>query len=153
LTITGIVQGADGQPLNQAWIDFWQVDDDGAYDSSGYKLRGHQFTDANGRYRLETIMPRAYSILTNRNGASRESGRPAHIHVMIAYYGKETLTTELYFPRVHNTRPYREQEDDDALRLDVKENPDGSKEAVYDFVLPAGDIVQVKPTSDARPTR
>ena len=144
LTISGVVRAADGEPLNHAWLDFWQVDDDGAYDSTGFKLRGYQFTDEAGRYRLETIMPRAYSILINRDGTTRESGRPAHIHVMIAYYGKDTITTELHFPKTAD-QVYLEREDDDAIRLDIKEIPDGSKEATFDFVLRPENIVQGAP--------
>jgi protocatechuate 3,4-dioxygenase beta subunit len=36
-------------------LNFWQADADGEYDNSGFRLRGHQFTDDRDRYRLEMI--------------------------------------------------------------------------------------------------
>src|SRR5437773_2103220 len=46
LVITGYVYDRNCQPIAGAWLDFWQADGNGQYDNSGYKLRGHQFTDA-----------------------------------------------------------------------------------------------------------
>lgn len=51
-----------------------------------FRLRGHQFTDAKGRFRLRTIVPAAYE------------GRTRHIHVKVQPKGGRTLTTQLYFP-------------------------------------------------------
>ena len=67
-------------------LDFWQADDAGAYDNSGHRLRGHQFTDDAGRYRLETIVPGLYP------------GRTRHIHVKAQAPNGPVLTTQLYFP-------------------------------------------------------
>jgi protocatechuate 3,4-dioxygenase beta subunit len=86
LTLTGYVLNQDCQPIPGAWLDFWQADDQGVYDNVGYRLRGHQFTDANGRYQLETIIPGEYP------------GRPPHIHVKVQAPGGPVLTTQLYFP-------------------------------------------------------
>ncbi|MHB1347733.1 MAG: intradiol ring-cleavage dioxygenase, partial [Candidatus Humimicrobiaceae bacterium] len=70
-----------------AWLDFWQADGDGNYDNSGYKLRGHQYTDKNGRFILETVIPGIYS------------GRTAHIHLKVkASNTSPELTTQLFFP-------------------------------------------------------
>jgi len=52
----------------------------------GYRLRGHQFTDASGAYRLETIVPGVYP------------GRTRHIHVKVQAPNQPVLTTQLYFP-------------------------------------------------------
>jgi protocatechuate 3,4-dioxygenase beta subunit len=86
LILTGYVLTQDCQPIPGAWLDFWQADAQGEYDNIGYRLRGHQFTDANGRYQLETIIPGEYP------------GRPQHIHVKIQAPGGPELTTQLYFP-------------------------------------------------------
>ncbi|MEX2556977.1 MAG: dioxygenase [Actinomycetota bacterium] len=86
LLLTGAVVATDCRPVAQALVDFWQADDSGAYDNSGYKLRGHQFTDAQGRYSLTTIMPGIYP------------GRTRHIHVKVQAPGESILTTQLYFP-------------------------------------------------------
>jgi protocatechuate 3,4-dioxygenase beta subunit len=84
--LTGTVLATDCTPLAGALLDFWHADDSGEYDNEGYRLRGHQFTDANGAYRLETIVPGLYT------------GRTRHIHVKAQREGGDVLTTQLYFP-------------------------------------------------------
>jgi protocatechuate 3,4-dioxygenase beta subunit len=74
------------KPHAGALLDFWQADDKGRYDNSGFRLRGHQFTDAEGRYRLRSIVPGAYP------------GRTRHIHLKVQPRGGRLLTTQLYFP-------------------------------------------------------
>jgi protocatechuate 3,4-dioxygenase beta subunit len=44
-TITGQVLDQNGQPVANALLDFWQANASGAYDNSGYTLRGHQYTE------------------------------------------------------------------------------------------------------------
>src|SRR5205823_4146427 len=86
ITITGFVVDLNCQPVAGALLDFWQADSRGTYDNSGYTLRGHQFTDENGAYRLETIVPGLYP------------GRTRHIHVKVQLPGRPALTSQLYFP-------------------------------------------------------
>jgi protocatechuate 3,4-dioxygenase beta subunit len=86
IEITGRVFGPDCKPIAGALLDFWQADDAGEYDNEGYRLRGHQFADAEGRYRLTTIVPGLYT------------GRTRHIHVRVQPKGGRALTTQLYFP-------------------------------------------------------
>ena len=74
------------KPLAGALLEFWQADDKGRYDNSGFRLRGHQFTDAEGRYRLRSIVPGIYP------------GRTRHIHVKVQPRDGRVLTTQLYFP-------------------------------------------------------
>jgi len=69
-----------------ALLDFWHADDKGRYDNSGFRLRGHQFADAEGRYRLRSIVPGVYT------------GRTRHFHVKVQPRGGRVLTTQLYFP-------------------------------------------------------
>ncbi|MGB0871421.1 MAG: hypothetical protein ACPGSD_17660 [Flavobacteriales bacterium] len=70
-------------------VDVWHANDDGAYDNSGYNLRGKTTSDANGYYVFETIKPGKYL-----NGSSY---RPSHIHFKISPPGFPTVTTQLYF--------------------------------------------------------
>lgn len=84
--LTGRVFGRHCRPLAGALIDFWHADDDGLYDNDGFRLRGHQFTDAEGRYRLSSILPGLYP------------GRTRHYHVKVQPRGGKVLTTQLYFP-------------------------------------------------------
>lgn len=87
LVLVGYVLDQDCQPLPNAWLDFWQADSNGAYDNAGYRLRGHQFTDSQGRYYLETVLPGLYS------------SRPIeHIHVKVRPEGGAEVTSQLYFP-------------------------------------------------------
>jgi protocatechuate 3,4-dioxygenase beta subunit len=92
LTLTGRVLTTAGRPIARALVDFWQADARGAYDNSGYRFRGHQFTDANGRYALTTVVPGLYP------------GRTKHIHVKVQPRGRSILTTQLYFPGVARNR-------------------------------------------------
>lgn len=86
LTITGYVLTPDCKPVPGALLDFWQANSQGQYDNSGYTLRGHQFTDENGRYQLQTIVPGLYP------------GRTEHIHVKVQAPNGPVLTTQLFFP-------------------------------------------------------
>lgn len=86
IELAGFVLTRACKPLAGALLDFWQADDQGRYDNSGFRLRGHQFSDAEGRYRLRTIVPGVYV------------GRTRHIHVKVQPRGGRVLTTQLYFP-------------------------------------------------------
>jgi protocatechuate 3,4-dioxygenase beta subunit len=88
LTITGYVLTTACKPIRRAKLDFWQADASGVYDNDGFRLRGHQFTDSAGRYRLDTIVPGLYP------------GRTKHIHVKVQRPGGQVLTTQLFFPGV-----------------------------------------------------
>ena len=88
LLLVGYVLDQNCQPLPNAWLDFWQADANGEYDNAGYRLRGHQFSDAQGRYYLETILPGLYS------------SRPIeHIHLKVRPEGGQEITSQLYFPQ------------------------------------------------------
>lgn len=86
-----------GQVLNLACsevipnteIDIWHANDDGAYDNTGYNLRGKANSNSQGFYVFETIKPGLYL-----NGANY---RPSHIHFKITPPNFPTLITQLYF--------------------------------------------------------
>ena len=86
LVLSGTIVSTDCTPHAGALLDVWQADDDGEYDNEGYTLRGHQFADDQGRFRLETIVPGLYP------------GRTRHIHVKVQPKGGRVLTTQLYVP-------------------------------------------------------
>ena len=110
IVVTGVVLSTSCQPVPRALIDVWHADDRGTYDNAGYRLRGHQFTDDQGRYRLETIVPGIY-------------------------VGRPVLTTQLYFPgEAGNARDPIFNRD---LVLKVKDASDG-KTGTFDFVLDLG---------------
>ena len=86
LELVGFVLTRGCKPVAGALVDFWQADHKGEYDNSGFRLRGHQFTDAEGRFRLRTVVPGVYA------------GRTRHVHVKAQPNGGQILTTQLYFP-------------------------------------------------------
>lgn len=86
IELVGFVLTRDCKPVAGALLDFWQADDKGRYDNAGFRLRGHQFTDTEGRYRLRSVVPGNYP------------GRTRHIHVKVQPRGGQVLTTQLYFP-------------------------------------------------------
>ncbi len=121
LVISGTVYGTDCKPVAHALLDFWQADASGAYDNSGYNLRGHQYTDANGHYELTTVVPGLYT------------GRTEHIHVKVQAPNGRLITTQLFFPGVP-------QNDSDgiynpALLMVVQQGSNG-EQAQYNFVVP-----------------
>ncbi len=121
LVLTGRVTEDTGAPLPQARLDFWQANGNGKYDNAGFILRGHQFTNVSGGYKLETVVPGAYT------------GRTPHIHVKVSSPdGRTTVTTQLFLPGLDSNKTdaiFR-----DELLMTVSTAPAG-KSATYDFVL------------------
>lgn len=86
MVLTGQVLSLQCVPIAGALVDCWHTNDQGEYDNRGYRFRGHQFTDADGRYRIETIVPGLYP------------GRTRHFHMKVQAPNQPVLTTQLYFP-------------------------------------------------------
>jgi protocatechuate 3,4-dioxygenase beta subunit len=120
LTVSGYVYSTECQPIPGALLDFWQADDAGVYDNQGYRLRGHQFADEEGRFELETIVPGLYP------------GRTRHIHVIAQAPEQPPLITQLYFP----DEPANASDGifNPVLVMDVQEVEDGEL-AFFTFVL------------------
>jgi protocatechuate 3,4-dioxygenase beta subunit len=121
LVITGYVYDTNCQPVANAWLDFWQADANGNYDNSAYTLRGHQYTDENGRFQLTTVVPGLYP------------GRTEHIHFKVQAPNGQIITSQLFFPGVA-------QNDSDGiynanLLLSLQETSDGLQ-GQYNFIVP-----------------
>jgi protocatechuate 3,4-dioxygenase beta subunit len=84
--LSGLVLTRACRPVAGALVDLWQADANGEYDNRGFRLRGHVFTDAEGRYAFRTIMPGLYP------------GRTRHYHVKVQASNRPVLTTQFYFP-------------------------------------------------------
>jgi protocatechuate 3,4-dioxygenase beta subunit len=92
--LTGRVLTSSGQPLRNALVEIWQVDNNGAYLHPGTSNRekrdanfqgfGRFLTGSNGEYYFRTIKPVPYP------------GRTPHIHFKVKRGGKELLTTQCY---------------------------------------------------------
>lgn len=123
IALSGFVLDRKCRPVPNALLDLWHADSHGAYDNTGYRLRGHQFSDAEGRYVFETIVPGLYP------------GRTRHFHIKVQAPQQRVLTTQLYFPddaqnaddRIYNP----------ALLLDLTHQSTGAI-GRYDFVLDLG---------------
>jgi protocatechuate 3,4-dioxygenase beta subunit len=86
VALSGLVLTRGCRPVEGALVDLWQADDAGDYDNKGYRLRGHVFTDAAGRYAFATVVPGLYP------------GRTRHFHVKVQAPRRPVLTTQFYFP-------------------------------------------------------
>jgi protocatechuate 3,4-dioxygenase beta subunit len=86
IELNGHVLTRSCRPVPRVLVDLWHADDQGNYDNSGFRYRGHVFTDAEGRYRFRTIVPALYT------------GRTRHFHLKVLATGRQLLTTQLYFP-------------------------------------------------------
>jgi protocatechuate 3,4-dioxygenase beta subunit len=123
LHLQGRVLSTDCEPIAGALLDFWQADDKGRYDLAGYRLRGHQFSDDHGRFRLETVVPGRYPY------------RTPHIHVKVQAPHQRVLTTQLYFPaEPQNERDFLF----DPRLLMVTADTDFGMSGRFDFVLSIG---------------
>jgi protocatechuate 3,4-dioxygenase beta subunit len=91
LVVTGVVTGTDCEPLAGTTVQAHQTNGNGRYgprqddrDLCCY-LQATLLTDDEGRYTLDTVMPRGYD------------GGPAHIHFSFGHPEAEGLVTELVF--------------------------------------------------------
>jgi protocatechuate 3,4-dioxygenase beta subunit len=121
LILTGLVLTPNCKPVRSAVLDFWQCDEKGQYDNTGYIYRGHQFTDENGHYRLITVRPGLYP------------GRTSHIHVKLQGPKTHLLTTQLYFPDLPERNFFDRFYRDDLL-IQLTRSNDGWK-GRFDFVI------------------
>jgi protocatechuate 3,4-dioxygenase beta subunit len=118
LTVSGRVLSTGCAPIDKAKIEVWQADADGEYDNSGYTLRGHLFTDAQGRYSFTTVEPGLYP------------GRTRHIHVMVQKPNGRVLTSQLYFAKDASANA-----SDGIYREELVLGNYGGGKATFDFVL------------------
>jgi len=116
--VSGRVLSPQCKPIANALVDVWHADEEGEYDNKGYRYRGHQFTDAEGRYRFETVVPALYP------------GRTRHFHVKVQPRGGRLLTTQLYWP----DEPANRRDSIYRPELEMKVAKD---EGVFEFVVAA----------------
>ena len=120
LRINGRILSTECSPIAGAVLDFWHCDANGNYDNRGFRFRGHQFSDAQGMFSLETILPGIYP------------GRTRHLHVIVQAPDGRPLVTQLYFPGE------KENEDDwifDPALVMKEERSGNQRNAQFDFVL------------------
>ena len=140
--LTGRVLDAKGQPVRNALVEIWQVDNNAAYvheRSDNFKKRDRNFqgfgrflTGTSGEYYFRTIKPVPYP------------GRTPHIHFKIKRSGKELLTTQCYVKgHAGNARDFvlksiRDEKARESVLVDfaaVKESRIGELAARFDIIL------------------
>ncbi|MDB9822443.1 dioxygenase [Deltaproteobacteria bacterium] len=120
--LTGYVFDKDCNPVPGAWLDFWQADGNGDYDNRGYMLRGHQYTDQQGKYILRTVIPGEYP------------GRTNHIHLKVrGQTGDAIITSQLYFPAGRLNKSDRIF--DESMLVTLSKSSDGRNMAFFNFRL------------------
>jgi protocatechuate 3,4-dioxygenase beta subunit len=120
ITIAGFVIDKQCQPIPGSLLEIWHADNVGRYDNAGFRLRGHQQVDDQGRWWFNTIIPAAYP------------GRTRHYHFKVQRPGGQLLTTQLYFPGEPLNQ--RDRLFDKRLLLHVTAASDSSV-GRYDFVV------------------
>ena len=118
--LQGRVFSRSCRPLANAVLDMWQADENGVYDNSGFRYRGHIFSDAQGHFRFRTVLPGYYETRTR------------HFHMKVQAPESRMLTTQLYFPDEQRNR--YDQLFMEALLMRVSETPHALA-AHFDFVL------------------
>ncbi|HEV2552485.1 MAG TPA: intradiol ring-cleavage dioxygenase [Bosea sp. (in: a-proteobacteria)] len=121
LVLSGFVLTRQCQPLPGALVDLWHADTQGQYDNAGYRFRGHQLSDAQGRYQFITRIPGFYP------------GRTRHFHVKVQAGSRPLLTTQLYFPE-ERAANQRDRIFHDSLLMQVTAAA-GGQIGRFDFVL------------------
>jgi protocatechuate 3,4-dioxygenase, beta subunit len=139
--LSGRILDSRGEPVRNAQIEIWQVDNNGCYiHSQGAGGRGRDgnfqgfgrfLTGSTGEYRFRTIKPVVYS------------SRPPHIHIQVKA-GSEELTTQCYIKNHPMTqtdwiiRGIRDAKAREALMTDfvpINGSRIGELSAKFDIVL------------------
>jgi hydroxyquinol 1,2-dioxygenase len=108
LEVTGRVVALDGGGVGGAAVEVWHANAEGLYENQEpdrqpeFNLRGRLRTDAEGRFRFQTVKPKGYALpsdgpvgqLMSALGLGLE--RPAHIHFKVSAPGFEKLTTHVF---------------------------------------------------------
>jgi protocatechuate 3,4-dioxygenase beta subunit len=121
LVLAGQVAGIRCGVVKGAVLDFWQADARGHYDAAGFRLRGRQTTDAQGRYRLETIVPGPAGV------------HARCLHVIVQAPKAPALPTALFFP--DDPRNAKEPGFHAELLIKIAAAPANGKTGTFDFIL------------------
>ena len=140
--LTGRILDPNGNPVRNAVVEIWQVDNNGAYlhkADARHELMDKHFqgfgrflTGSTGDYYFRTIKPVKYP------------GRTPHIHVKIWKAGKELLTTQCYVKGDENNEKdsiymgIRDTKARDSVTLDfapIAESKIGELAAKFDIIL------------------
>jgi protocatechuate 3,4-dioxygenase beta subunit len=121
--LSGRVLDVKGEPVRNAVVEIWQVDNNAAYIHTGstnaqkrdtnFQGFGRFLTSSTGEYYFRTIKPVPYP------------GRTPHIHFKIKKNGKELLTTQCYVKAAT-------QNEKDGILLSIRD-PKARESVIVDF--------------------
>jgi catechol 1,2-dioxygenase len=108
LIMHGTVYAADGRPMAGAQVEVWHANTKGFYshfdptnEQQPFNMRRTIITDAQGRYKFQSIVPVGYGCPPDGptqgllNALGRHGNRPAHIHFFVTAEGHRKLTTQI----------------------------------------------------------
>jgi protocatechuate 3,4-dioxygenase beta subunit len=140
--LTGRILDARGEPVRNAVVEIWQVDNHGIYLHTdggdrnkldkNFQGFGRFLTGRKGEYYFRTIKPTTYP------------GRTPHIHVAVKIKGRDTFTTQCYIKghpaneRDGVLRGIRDKKALESVMVDfapIKESKIGELAANFDVVL------------------
>jgi len=131
--LSGVIKHIDCvTPYKKAKIELWHCDNSGLYDNTSdeFRYRGTTFSDDNGYYIFNTILPIPYNVAGG-------PFRPAHFHLMITAEGYQPLITQLYFTGDPYLTKDPNSNSPNAKRriLEVQTAQDGKKKVLYDVSM------------------
>ena len=143
INLSGIVTHKDcSTPYKNARVELWHCSSKGEYDnaSDAFKYRGTVYTDDQGRYSFDTILPVPYDI-------GGGNFRPAHFHMMISAEGYQSLVTQLYFTGDPHIAKDESSSSTTAKKriLDIQQGPGGTKKVQYNVGM--SEVLLVEPAS------
>ena len=120
--VSGKILDSKGDPIRNAIVELWQVDNQGVYIHSqtaknskrdkNFQGFGRFITGSSGEYYFRTIKPPAYG------------GRAQHIHFAVIRDRHRVLTTQLYVkgdPKIKRDGPINEIKDPNLRNMLIKE--------------------------------
>ena len=133
IELTGKIYHKDcSTPYKKAKIELWHCDGKGVYDNSSdqYRYRGTSFSDENGNYSFQTILPVPYEI-------GGGNFRPAHFHLMISAGGYQSLVTQLYFTGDVNISKDESSSSPTAKKriLNIENLKNGTKKVIFNISM------------------
>lgn len=154
LILHGTVYDENEKPIPNAKVEIWHANTKGFYshfDPTGeqapFNMRRTIFTDANGQYKVRTIIPSGYGCppegptqqLLNQLG--RHGNRPAHIHYFVSADGHRKLTTQINVagdPYTYDDFAYATRE---GLVVEAIEHADAESMKAFDMEAPFAEMV------------
>jgi transcriptional regulator GlxA family with amidase domain len=132
LVVSGVVRGADAQPIANAIVYVYHTDHRGYYSrqqamrDAAPRLFAYLKTDDQGRYEFRTIRPGGYP----------DSQVPQHIHYEVTFRGKPVMVTEFFFPDDPRMKPSdRERAAQRKMLATISRDADGTQRARFDVVM------------------